>query len=58
LYAAVGVGDVRDVGGVIDNRGVVNVGDLRDVYGRIADVDAIHISFAHVIRRHINFPRT
>jgi len=59
LYPTVRIGDIRDVGGgVVDDGGVIDVGDLRDVYRRVADVDAIHISFAHVIRRHVDFPRT
>ena len=37
---------------------MIDVGHLRNVHRGIADVDAIHVSLAHVIRRHVHFPRT
>ena len=46
------------VGGVVDDGRVVDVGHLGDVHRRTADVDPGHVCLAHVIRRHINFPRT
>src|ERR1022692_2589818 len=59
LDIPVRVSNVCDVCcGVVNNRRVINVGHLSDVHGRIADIDSIHISFAHAIRRHIDFPRT
>ena len=36
---------------------MIDVGHLRNVHCRIAHVDAIHVSLAYVIRRHIHFPR-
>ena len=58
LDAAICVGHIGDVRGVVNDSCVVDVGYLGDVHGRITDIDAIHIAFAHVIRGHINFPRT
>jgi len=58
LDAAICIGHIRDVRGVVNDSCVVDVRYLGDVHGRITDIDAIHIRFAHVIRRDINFPRT
>jgi hypothetical protein len=55
LHVPVRVGNVR--GRVVNNGRVIDVGYLGDVDRRTADVDASHIRFAHVIGRHINFPR-
>jgi hypothetical protein len=51
----VNVGDVSDV--IIRDLRVVNVCDGRGRDGRVAHIDAVHVTTADVIRRHINFPR-
>ncbi len=59
LHITVRVGFVRDRGGVVVNNGrVIDVGHLRNIHRRTADVDAGHVSFAHMIGRHINFSWT
>jgi hypothetical protein len=58
LHIPVRISNVRDGGGVVvNNGGVIDVGHLCDIHRRTADVDASHVSFAHVIGRHKNFPR-
>ena len=59
LDIAVYVGDVGYVRSVfVDDGGVVNVRDGGRVYSRVADVDAVHVLTADLIRRYINFART
>src|SRR5580700_1940902 len=57
-YIPVRVSDIRDVRGLVDDRGVVHVRDLDVIDRRIANVHPVHILPADVVRRHINFPRT
>ena len=54
-HRPVNVGDVSDV--IIGDLRVVNVCDGRGRDGRVAHIDAVHVTTADVIRRHINFPR-
>ena len=58
LHIPVRIRNVGDVCGVVNDRRVIDVGHLRNVHRGIADVDAVHVCLADVIRRHINFPRT
>src|SRR5713101_6236354 len=54
-HRPVNVGDVSDV--IIRDLRVVDVCDGRGRDGRVAHIDAVHVTTADVIRRHINFPR-
>ena len=59
LHTPIYICDIRDVrGGVVDNCCAIDVSHLRDIHCCTADVDAIHVSLAHVIRRHVHFSRT
>ena len=55
LHVSVHVGHVRDVGGVLDDGGVVDIRDGRGIDCRIADVHTIHIPATHAVRRYVDF---
>jgi hypothetical protein len=56
-YIPVGIVDVGDIGRLVDDGGVVDVGDGGVVHRCVADVDAVHVFAADVIRRDVNFAR-
>jgi hypothetical protein len=58
LNTAVCIRHIGDVGSVLNDGCAINGGYLGDVHRRITDIDAIFVSFAHVVGRHINVPRT
>jgi len=51
------VRDVVDSGVVVDDGGVVDIRDGGCVNSRITDIDAIDVSTAHSVRRHVYFTR-
>ena len=56
-YISVHIRDIRNVGGFVDDGGVVDIGDRCRVDGRVADVDPVDVFPAHAIRRYVDFAR-
>ena len=58
LHVSIRVGDISDRGVVVDDSGAIDVRHLRDVYSGAANVHAIHVGFADVIRGDVHFARS
>jgi hypothetical protein len=54
----VGIVDVGDIGRLVDDGGVVDVRDGCVIHRCVADVDAVHVFPADVIRGDVNLART
>jgi hypothetical protein len=58
LNTSIGIGYVGDVGGFIDDGGVIDVGDHRGVDDGVAYVDLSHVSTADLVGRNVDFARS